>query len=296
MMSAYSSAPSSQQKDSAGQRIRQKAAQEFHLLTERLSAFGEKAKRVLKGENRHQGQYTNLNESLLSEEDMSTEQQQRNGDYYAGQQSATTAFTGGARVARSTDHQSVELDIPSDAEMMVQTTTLAKEAAELLWETIAFHAGCDDKDPQIAVQMTDLVEKAEMLNSQLRGLIRNHLAQGGGGTATDEQVSETMLATALEVKDMLDSCLGEYSKAIGDEGRPAVAQSNLQAVETDDPNTLGTLDAVQVDAPLIDLGDALPPPQSTSHQQQLPQSTSSMPVDPFASSDAAVFQAPPSQN
>merc|ERR1719396_21539 len=79
-MSAYSSAPSSQQKDSAGQRIRQKAAQEFHLLTERLSAFGEKAKRVLKGENRHQGQYTNLNESLLSEEDMSTEQQQRNGD------------------------------------------------------------------------------------------------------------------------------------------------------------------------------------------------------------------------
>lgn len=29
--------------------------------------------------------------------------------------------------------------------MMVQTTLLAREAAELLWETIAFQSGCGDK-------------------------------------------------------------------------------------------------------------------------------------------------------
>ena len=36
-------------------------------------------------------------------------------------------------------------EIPSQEELMVQTTHLAREAAELLWETIAFQAGCDEK-------------------------------------------------------------------------------------------------------------------------------------------------------
>ena len=41
----------------------------------------------------------------------------------------------------------------------------------------------------MVAQMTDLTEKAEMLNSQLRGLIRNHL-QG-----TTDGTSEQMLAS-----------------------------------------------------------------------------------------------------
>lgn len=60
------------ERESAATRIRTRAAQEMSKLSERLSAFGEKAKRVLTGQGRgdmsHAGAYNNLNESLLSEE------------------------------------------------------------------------------------------------------------------------------------------------------------------------------------------------------------------------------------
>ena len=47
-----------------------KMREEFNQLTERLSAFGEKAKRVLHiGNKDHAGEYSNLNESLLDEEE-----------------------------------------------------------------------------------------------------------------------------------------------------------------------------------------------------------------------------------
>ena len=39
------------------------------------------------------------------------------------------------------DFSSGNVHLPSEAEMMIETTSLAKEAAELLWETIAFQAG-----------------------------------------------------------------------------------------------------------------------------------------------------------
>merc|ERR1712176_1463381 len=68
-----------------------------------------------------------------------------------------------------------------------------------------------EKDPQMVEQMADLADKATSLTSQLRGLIRNHL-QGGGGEEEGQQGSESLLASALEVKDMLDSCLSEYKE------------------------------------------------------------------------------------
>ena len=60
------------QRDSTAERLKTKAAEVGQKLSERLSAFGEKAKRVLTGQARgdtsHAGAYANLNESLLSQD------------------------------------------------------------------------------------------------------------------------------------------------------------------------------------------------------------------------------------
>ncbi len=98
--------------------------------------------------------------------------------------------------------------------MMMEVTYLAKEAAELLWETVAMQAGDPSPSPEMTVTTADLADKAQMLNSQLRGLIRN-----------DEGKSEVLLAEALEANDMLDSCLSEYNagKSGGANGTQAEA-------------------------------------------------------------------------
>mmetsp|Transcript_13750 Transcript_13750/g.34547 ORF Transcript_13750/g.34547 Transcript_13750/m.34547 type:complete len:202 (-) Transcript_13750:609-1214(-) len=67
-MSSSYSLPRDQQKESATHRFKQRASQEFQNLTDRLSAFGEKAKQVLTGNSRPGGQYQNLSESLLSDD------------------------------------------------------------------------------------------------------------------------------------------------------------------------------------------------------------------------------------
>jgi hypothetical protein len=293
-----------------------KMREEFNHLTERLSAFGEKAKRVLTRNKDHAGQYANLNESLLDEEENDHTEQ---GDYFTGTgggssyrvNSSTTNSNNGRGRERTSDamNNNLHLNIPSEAEMMVQTTSLAKEAAELLWETIAFQSGCaeSEKDPQMVEQMADLADKATSLTSQLRGLIRNHLS------GASEGISESMLADALEVKDMLDACLGEYKETqqqpqqVEEESgkksaiTPAAAggglkKSNNVANANANVNGNSGLDAVQgiQDAPLIQLDydeDVLPPPARTTpadvqqqQQQQLPQSTPARTsvVDPFS--------------
>lgn len=298
-----------------------KMREEFHHLTERLSAFGEKAKRVLTRNKDHAGQYANLNESLLDEEENDHPEQ---GDYFTGtggDSSAARAYrvnsssndSNGRRRERASEHainNNLHLNIPSPAEMMVQTTSLAKEAAELLWETIAFQSGCaeSEKDPQMVEQMADLADKADSLTSQLRGLIRNHLS------GASEGISESMLADALEVKDMLDACLGEYKEAQQPQPQPQEEPTGKKSAITITPQAAAAgsknsnnvvpnangntgLDAIQgiQDAPLIQLDydeDVLPPPpavtssdmQQQQQQQQLPQSTPARTsvVDPFS--------------
>ena len=59
-------------RETGASKFKQRAAQEIKNLSDRLSAFGEKAKRALTGQGRgdhsHAGAYNNLNESLLSQE------------------------------------------------------------------------------------------------------------------------------------------------------------------------------------------------------------------------------------
>jgi len=124
------------------------------------------------------------------------------------------------------------------------------------------------------------------LASQLRGLIRNHLQQPGG--------AESILADALEAKDMLDSCLSEYNGPSNNDGNTNGGNTNggnnnnngmLEKVDTQD-----ILEA----PPLIQLDDQAPPANAQAGAQQLPQSNP--PVDPFASFDALTYpqQPPPS--
>ena len=157
-------------------------------------------------------------------------------------------------------------------------------------------------------QMADLADKATSLTSQLRGLIRNHL-QGGGGEEEGQQGSESLLASALEVKDMLDSCLSEYKET----QKTQQQQQQQQQQQLSSPHSNGGLkkdqtsdvglDAVpeaEDPAPLIQLddfdnGDVLPPPavptsvkpptsSQSQSQSQLPQSTPARGsiVDPFS--------------
>jgi len=133
-------------------------------------------------------------------------------------------------------------------------------------------------------QLKDLAEKADLLASQLRGLIRNHLQQPGG--------AESILADALEAKDMLDSCLSEYNGPSNNDGNTNGGNTNggnsnnngmLEKVDTQD-----ILEA----PPLIQLDDQAPPANAQAGAQQLPQSNP--PVDPFASFDALTYpQQPP---
>jgi len=293
-----------------------KMREEFNQLTERLSAFGEKAKRVLHiGNKDHAGEYSNLNESLLDEEENGHHGPQ--GDYFTSSGSAhayqVNNHSGNHERNRrnsernrreQNDFSSGNVHLPSEAEMMIETTSLAKEAAELLWETIAFQAGCADseKDPQMVEQMADLADKATSLTSQLRGLIRNHL-QGGGGEEEGQQGSESLLASALEVKDMLDSCLSEYKETQKTQQQQQQQLSSPHSnggLKKDQTSDVG-LDAVpeaEDPAPLIQLddfdnGDVLPPPAvptsvkpptSSQSQSQLPQSTPARGsiVDPFS--------------
>eukprot|EP00205_Picochlorum_sp_RCC944_P002614 CAMPEP_0182610976 /NCGR_PEP_ID=MMETSP1330-20130603/11631_1 /TAXON_ID=464278 /ORGANISM="Picochlorum sp., Strain RCC944" /LENGTH=334 /DNA_ID=CAMNT_0024830305 /DNA_START=250 /DNA_END=1254 /DNA_ORIENTATION=+ len=295
-------------------KLKQKAQQELQALTERLSAFGEKAKRVLTRNKASASEYHNLSESLLSQDEAAGNggggQQPIGGDYFAGgrqqqqQQSHSSPQIGSWSGMIQHHHQSASehvpgmADIPSEAEMMVQTTMLAREAAELLWETIAFQAGCENPDPQMKEQLEDLADKGKMLNSQLRGLIRNHLQSGGG---SDGSSSETMLASALETKDMLDSCLGEYDKQNGSEPTAAAAAvaAPSASVPIDGNNSKDKLESVDaLDAPpLIQLDDVFPPAPTVvattgaggsvgagvQQQQPLPQSSpSNMEANPFA--------------
>ena len=152
-------------------------------------------------------------------------------------------------------------------------------------------------------QMADLADKATSLTSQLRGLIRNHL-QGGGGEEEGQQGSESLLASALEVKDMLDSCLSEYKETQKTQQQQQQQQLSSPhsngGLKKDQTSDVG-LDAVpeaEDPAPLIQLddfdnGDVLPPPAvptsvkpptSSQSQSQLPQSTPARGsiVDPFS--------------
>lgn len=238
-------------------KMREKAEQQFQVLKERLGAFGERAKAVLTG--RPNG-YTNLdlNESLISSDDWQDNTPAGRAD----------DFHTGARQPQTKQSSLKDVHIPTHPEMMLEVTHLAKEAAELLWETIAMQAGLDNPPPEMVATTEDLVEKAKMLNSQLRGLIRN-----------DDGKLEVLLAEGLEANDMLDSCLEEYRAS--KEGKYTQEQQGASS-----PNNKGLTIPPQndlLDAPLIQLDDTmdtLPAPVPPAAQGE---STSQNP-NPFASS------------
>ena len=78
----------------------------------------------------------------------------------------------------------------------------------------------------MVAQLEDLAQKAGLLNSQLRGLVRNQLEGVGSG-------SESVLASALEAKDMLDSCLSQYEHPSGG-GRDHGGRGGLRGAAVDD--------------------------------------------------------------
>ena len=93
--------------------------------------------------------------------------------------------------------------VPTPEEELLQTSQLAKEAAELLWEFLALGtAGVQDAD--IHAHLSTLLANARVLQAQMRGHISNY--QGG---------NEAGLAMALEASDMLTTCLQEYEGSHG---------------------------------------------------------------------------------
>lgn len=262
-------------RETGASKFKQRAAQEIKNLSDRLSAFGEKAKRALTGQGRgdhsHAGAYNNLNESLLSQE--VSEEGGEGGQTVAAMANAGPELAAGAGgINPGSTAGGLVGEIPSQEELMVQTTHLAREAAELLWETIAFQAGCDEKDPQMVAQLEDLAQKAGLLNSQLRGLVRNQLEGVGSG-------SESVLASALEAKDMLDSCLSQYehpSGGGGDHGGAAEATPAANANQA--PQHLEAVDALEP-PPLIQLDDDAPAPSGQTPTVTTPLSAAHNPFD-----------------
>ena len=298
-------------RETGASKFKQRAAQEIKNLSDRLSAFGEKAKRALTGQGRgdhsHAGAYNHLNESLLSQE-VSEEGGERGQTVAAMANAGPELAAGAGGINPGSTAAGLVGEIPSQEELMVQTTHLAREAAELLWETIAFQAGCDEKvrpeqggrqrfffssflwlfadrtrlissffgattqDPQMVAQLEDLAQKAGLLNSQLRGLVRNQLEGVGSG-------SESVLASALEAKDMLDSCLSQYEHPSGggrDHGGAAEATPAANANQA--PQHLEAVDALEP-PPLIQLDDEAPAPSGQTPTVTTPLSAAHNPFD-----------------
>ena len=124
----------------------------------------------------------------------------------------------------------------------------------------------------MVAQLEDLAQKAGLLNSQLRGLVRNQLEGVGSG-------SESVLASALEAKDMLDSCLSQYehpSGGGGDHGGAAEATPAANANQA--PQPLEAVDALEP-PPLIQLDDDAPAPSGQTPTGTTPLSAAHNPFD-----------------
>lgn len=154
------------------------------------------------------------------------------------------AAAAGHRRGGQGQHASQDLAamVPSQAEQVVQTTQLAKEAASLLWEAIAFQGS--DPDPEVQTHLNGLKENAGLLGKQLRGMLTSY-----------EGAEEALLAEALEALDMLNTCL--------EEPEPPAAGAGLGCVGP--PHTWPDAQAAEGAAaaaavgPLIDLGEPEPP-------------------------------------
>merc|ERR1719235_2883446 len=108
--------------------------------------------------------------------------------------------------------------VPTPEEELLQTSQLAKEAAELLWEFLALGTA-EVQDADIHAHLSTLLANARVLQAQMRGHISNY--QGG---------NEAGLATALEASDMLTTCLQEYEGSRGSAPQaPAPPSSDYQA-------------------------------------------------------------------
>ena len=124
----------------------------------------------------------------------------------------------------------------------------------------------------MVAQLEDLAQKAGLLNSQLRGLVRNQLEGVGSG-------SESVLASALEAKDMLDSCLSQYEHPSGggrDHGGAAEATPAANANQA--PQHLEAVDALEP-PPLIQLDDEAPAPSGQTPTVTTPLSAAHNPFD-----------------
>jgi len=246
-------------------KMREKAEQQFQLLKEKLGAFGERAKSVLTG--RPNG-YTNLdlNQSLLDSD---------NNQNNEGSDGRPDDFHTGVQPGPAKQSSLKDIHIPTHPEMMLEVTHLSKEAAQLLWETIAMQAGLDDPSPEMVATTEDLVEKAQMLHSQLRGLIRN-----------DDGTVEVLLAEAFEANDMLSSCLDEYKASKGGKykkGHEEGVLANEQGAPASEQGLTLPPKNDLMEAPLIQLDDTMDALPSAAPSG--PQGESSQSTNPFGNNN-----------
>lgn len=132
---------------------------------------------------------------------------------YAGQQQGVTG-----NIVNTVPNQSMEL---------IELTHLAKEAAAILWEMVALG--------EKGAAMDEMMERAQQLQGQLRGLI---------GDVTDAE--ESVLADAFQAFDMLSRCLSDQSEDVPEAAAAAAAAA---------PSTSPVVAAPTPEAerPLIDL-------------------------------------------
>jgi uncharacterized phage infection (PIP) family protein YhgE len=166
-------------------------------LSARLSAFKSKfSDFVNKNTGRRHAGYDELNQGLMAGEDNDDSRAYGGGSggYQGpvpGYESGAAATSGGVTSERAAASQS---HVPSQAEEIVILASLAKDAAELLWEMVA------TEDLGDATQQ--MRDSAATIQAQLRGLIGDY-----------QDPDEGALAAGLEAFDTLNNVLEEHTES-----------------------------------------------------------------------------------
>jgi hypothetical protein len=174
-------------------------------LSQRLAAFRQNFKQILGPKRQGYDELAQLESPLIG----SSSQEEPSADYVRKHGVARPGSGGGGGAAAGTGAPAGQTHIPSQTEELQLLVALGREAAEILWEMAAL------QDETEATK--EMLEKGELLQAQLRGMIGDY--KGG---------DETILASALEVFDLLSNTLSEYHtatspKAVGSAAAPFAA-------------------------------------------------------------------------
>ena len=109
------------------------------------------------------------------------------------------------------------ISLPSQSEELQVVSALATDASEILWEMLAMG--------ETGAAMDEMRSRAEMLQSQLRGLIADYSLSPAG-------VDEMILAGSLSAFDMLNSCLDDQTTTTTTAAAAPVAVGVEEVTET----------------------------------------------------------------